>query len=152
MSVVAPRGFAIARMLAVVDAYGPDAGFDVSTEFTIEVRSRTGRLFTYTSGTGVGPLDPNVGDLTLWFDWSARDNFEDLLLDLRRDGFEGSDPPTGYEIEWEITDAARETQRRRDATPLDRRPKAPDSIDIPMPESGRPPNEPIVSFRWRPKP
>ena len=152
MSVVAPRGFTIARILALVDVDGPDAGFDVSTEFTIEVRGPTGRLFSYTSGTGVGPLDPNLGDLTHWFDRLARDNFEDLLLDVRRDGFEGLDPPTGYEIEWEITDAARETQRRCDATPLDQRPKPPEPPNIPIPESGRPPNKPIVSFHWKSNP
>jgi hypothetical protein len=152
VSLVAPRGLTIVRTLAVVDAYGPDGGFELSTEFTIEVRSRTGQLYSYVSGTGVGPLDPNVGDLEHWFDSVARENFEELLVDLRRDGFEGPDPPTGYEVEWEITDAARETQRRCDATPPDQRPKPPKPVYIPMPESGQLPSEPIVSFRWRPKP
>ena len=139
-------------MLAVVDTNGPPGGFEVSTDFTIEVRDRSGRLWKYSSGPSCGALDPNVGDLAQWFDLWARDRFGDLLTDLRRDGFDGPDLPVDYDLAWEITDAAHETQRRCDATPLDQRPAPPEPIHMPMPESGVSSDEPILSRRRRPGP
>ncbi|MDA0158797.1 hypothetical protein OM076_00855 [Solirubrobacter ginsenosidimutans] len=140
-------------MLAVVDAYGPvGIGFEVSTEFTIEVCGRSGTLWQYSSGPACSALDPGVGDLARWFDFWARDRFADLLTDVRRDGFDGPDPPADYGIAWDITDAARETQRRCDATPVDQRPAIPEPIRIPVPESGVLWNEPMVSWRRKPSP
>ena len=131
-------------MHAVVEAYGREGGLEVSTQFTIEVRGRSGRLWQYSSGLGVGPLDPGVGDLAQWFDFWARDRFGELLADLYRDGFDGASPPAGYEIIWEITDAARDTQRRCDATPLCQRPPEPAPIRLRTPELGWT-TEPIIT-------
>src|SRR3954466_4921468 len=109
------RGSTIVRMLARVDAGDPDAGgIDVSTEFIIEVRSPTGRRWDYSSGPGISALEPEAGDLKQRFDWFARDHFGDLLRDLRADGYDGTDPPPGYAITWDVTSAALAVQRRAD--------------------------------------
>jgi hypothetical protein len=98
------RSAAIERMIATVDA--TEEHRVVKVALCVEIRSRTGRVWEYSDGPAVIPLEQQPQDLKQQLDFFVRDRFEELLDDVQRDGYDGPRPSPGVEIEWLIADAA----------------------------------------------